>query len=209
VIVATAGVPIGGDTFDARIVRHLVSPMLGLGTNYQSVDKVLPVPQSLYQKLESWHYLSFLKSPENIRIIESVLAQAFQPEKIQRFLEIVKDDLGYHLHRAVQETKVDLSSREEAEFIFKDLSLEIHHRVKRSEFDQWISKDLVEIEKCVNGLLAAAKVVPESVDRVFLTGGSSLVPALRNIFSAKFGEDRLASGEEFTSVARGLALVRK
>jgi hypothetical chaperone protein len=44
------------------------------------------------------------------------------------------------------------------------------------------------------------------VDRVFLTGGSSFVPAVRRIFVNRFGEDRIRGGNEFTSVAHGLAL---
>ena len=47
----------------------------------------------------------------------------------------------------------------------------------------------------------------EAVDRVFLTGGTSLVPAVRRVFTARFGEDRVGSGEAFTSVAHGLALM--
>jgi hypothetical chaperone protein len=41
---------------------------------------------------------------------------------------------------------------------------------------------------------------------VFLTGGSSFVPAVKKIFEARFGEKRIRGGNEFTSVARGLAL---
>jgi hypothetical chaperone protein len=41
---------------------------------------------------------------------------------------------------------------------------------------------------------------------VFLTGGSSFVPAVRRIFIERFGADRIRMGDEFTSVARGLAL---
>jgi molecular chaperone DnaK (HSP70) len=44
------------------------------------------------------------------------------------------------------------------------------------------------------------------VDMVFLTGGSSFVPAVRRIFEMRFGEKRIRGGNEFTSVARGLAL---
>jgi hypothetical chaperone protein len=45
-----------------------------------------------------------------------------------------------------------------------------------------------------------------NVDRVFLTGGSSFVPAVRRIFASRFGEERIRGGNEFTSVAHGLAL---
>jgi hypothetical chaperone protein len=44
------------------------------------------------------------------------------------------------------------------------------------------------------------------VDRVFLTGGTSFVPSVRRIFTNRFGDDRIRSGNEFTSVAYGLAL---
>ena len=206
-IIATGGVPVGGDTFDARIVRHLVSPMLGLNSSYRSVDKVLPVPASLYRKLESWHHLSFLRSRDNLRILQSVRAQATEPQKIARFIEIVEEDLGYHLHRSVQRTKVDLSSREEAEFVFTDTSVDIRRRVSRSDFNEWIAEDLDQIATCVEETLRYAGVSHVGIDRVFLTGGSSFVPALRAAFASKFGDAKLAAGDEFSSVARGLALV--
>jgi len=38
-----------------------------------------------------------------------------------------------------------------------------------------------------------------------MTGGSSLVPSVRALFSRRFGEARLAGGDELTSVASGLA----
>ena len=166
------------------------------------------MPASLYRKLESWHHLSFLRSRENLRILESVRAQALEPEKISRFLEVVSDDLGYHLHRSVQRTKVELSTKSETEFAFADTSLEIRCRVTRRQFEGWIAPDLAGIEDCVQELLARASLTAERIDRVFLTGGSSLVPALRNLFAARFRPEKLASGEEFTSVARGLSLIR-
>ena len=58
----------------------------------------------------------------------------------------------------------------------------------------------------MDGLLARAGVPAGEVDRVFLTGGSSLVPAVRRIFEERFAKERIRSGDEFTSVASGLAL---
>jgi hypothetical chaperone protein len=45
------------------------------------------------------------------------------------------------------------------------------------------------------------------VDRVFLTGGSSLIPCIRRLFEERFGAARLAAGDELTSIAHGLALI--
>ena len=46
-----------------------------------------------------------------------------------------------------------------------------------------------------------------AIDRVFLTGGSSLIPAIRAMFDRRFGAARIATGGELTSIAHGLALV--
>jgi hypothetical chaperone protein len=78
--------------------------------------------------------------------------------------------------------------------------------VTRHEFETWIADELRAIEAAVDSLLKGSGVDPRDVDRVFLTGGSSFVPAVRRIFSSRFGKDKIRGGHEFTSVAYGLAL---
>jgi len=78
--------------------------------------------------------------------------------------------------------------------------------VKRSSFEKWIEPDLEKIRECVDWLLRATSIAPHDVDRVFLTGGSSLVPAVRKFFEDRFDPGRISGGNEFTSVAKGLAL---
>jgi hypothetical chaperone protein len=55
-------------------------------------------------------------------------------------------------------------------------------------------------------LLSKTGIHPNEIDRVFLTGGSSFVPAVRRIFETRFGAPKIRTGDEFTSVARGLAM---
>jgi len=64
----------------------------------------------------------------------------------------------------------------------------------------------MQIESCVETLLKSCGVDARDVDMVFLTGGSSFVPAVRRIFDLRFGPERIRTGNEFTSVAMGLAL---
>ena len=205
-VVATEGVPLAGDAFDARIVRHVVSPMLGEGSFYRSLHKTLPVPASLYRKLERWHHLSFLRSPETMRTLKAIETESLDPEKIAKLIALVESDLGFQLHRAVQQTKLALSREEEAMFIFRHPAVSIERKVTRSEFEEWIAEDLARIEDAVEKLLRAPGASAAAVDRVFLTGGSSLVPAVRRLFERRFGADKISGGDEFTSVAKGLAL---
>ena len=63
------------------------------------------------------------------------------------------------------------------------------------------------IAAAVDAALLDAGLAPGQLDRVFLTGGTSLVPAVRRLFEDRFGADRVVAGGEFVSVAEGLALI--
>jgi hypothetical chaperone protein len=207
-LLGNSGVGLAGDAFDARIVRNLVSPALGRGSSARSMNKVLPaVPNWVYGKLEHWHHLSFLRTSSVLNMLSSSRAEAFEPEKIDALLHLIKEDLGYELHRAVQRVKRDLSEHTEAPFQFSDGVIEIEALVKRAEFEEWIAEDLAQIEGSVDSLIAASGIARADVDMVFLTGGSSFVPAVRRIFESRFGAARIRTGNEFTSVARGLAVI--
>ena len=205
-LLGNAGVGLAGDSFDAKIVRHLVSPALGAGTQLRSGHKLLPVPTWVYANLERWHHLSFLKTRDVMNMLASVRAQAVEPEKLEALLHLIREDLGYHLHQAVQQVKCDLSTRSTAMFHFSDGSIELQALVERDLFEQWIAEELEQIAACVDSLLKHCRLHSKDIDRVFLTGGSSFVPSVRRIFELRFGADRIAAGNEFTSVARGLAL---
>ncbi len=205
-LLGNEGIGIAGDAFDSKIVRQLVSPALGAGTEIRSIDKMLPVPGWVYSKLERWHHLSFLRAKDVMDMLKSVRAQAVEPEKIEALMHLIREDLGYQLHRAVQRVKVDLSDNPVAEFRLADAFIDLAAVVERTSFERWISEELEQIVACVDALLSGCGVSAADVDMVFLTGGSSLVPAVRRIFETRFGAERLRTGNEFTSVARGLAL---
>ena len=205
-IVGNAGVGIAGDAFDARIIRHLVSPALGAGSQLRSLDKILPVPNWVYIKLERWHHLSLLRAKDVLDMLRGVHAQSLEPEKIGALIHFIKEDLGFHLHRAVQKVKCDLSNDPVATFRFSDGFVDLATVVERAAFEEWISEELEQIARCVDSLLSSSGVLPKDVDMVFLTGGSSFVPAVRKIFEMRFGNKKIRGGNEFTSVARGLAL---
>src|SRR5277367_2036731 len=213
-LLGNSGLGLAGDSFDARIVRKLVSPALGSDSFERSYAQASDRPASIipaapawiYANLERWHYLSFLKTRNVAEILKSARARAQEPEKIEALINLIEEDLGYQLHQAVQRLKVELSHRESAEFWFRDGSMDIVAEVTRADFEGWITEELRSIEGCVDKLLASSNVVTRDVDQVFLTGGTSFVPAVRRIFESRFTASRVRTGNEFTSVASGLAL---
>jgi hypothetical chaperone protein len=201
------GVGIAGDAFDGKIVRHKVAPLLGRGSEFESLyGRRLPVPGWIYQHLERWHHVSFLKSPRTMQLLLDLRREATAPERLDALVRLVDQDLGYLLYRAVEKAKRDLSAHGATRLRLEHDALTLDAELTRAEFEVWIEEELAAIAACVERLLARTGVAHTQVDRVFMTGGSSFVPAVRAIFERKFGVDKLRGGEELTSVASGLAL---
>jgi hypothetical chaperone protein len=205
-VIGTSGVPIAGDTFDSRIMMQLVAPKLGLGSNYISLGKQLPVPIWVFSQLSSWHHMFLLKEPKTMAVLREVKTQASEPEKVAALIQIISENLGYALYRAVEETKLQLTDEELAAFKFSLAMVHLEDQLERWRFESWIQEDIQSIAHRVQSLLNQGGVKPADVDSVFLTGGSSFVPVVRRYFSKVFGANKLRSGEELTTVAKGLAL---
>ncbi len=206
-IVGNDGVAVAGDAFDKQIIRQLVAPRLGRDSEYFSPpDKFLPIPSWPYERLERWHYLSFLNTAKNLEMLGRLQKSALIPERLEAFLHLIKGELGYQLHEAVKRTKFELSVHTETVFEFNCEPISITKKVTREAFDKWIEPELQAMAGCVDRLLGKSGVSPADIDHVFLTGGSSFVPAVRQIFIERFGLPKITGGEELTSVATGLAL---
>lgn len=202
-----AGVGVAGDTFDYRIIEHAVSPALGKGTDYRSFDKLLPVPAHYHAAFAQWHKLSLMKSRETLAELNALIRDAVEPGKLEDLLTVIEYDLGYELYRAVSAAKVALSDRDETVLRFHQMGVVIEKRITRSLFERWIGEDVAAIEAALDRALAEAGIAPASIEAVFMTGGTSYVPAVRSLFERRFGAGRLHIGDAFRSVASGLALL--
>jgi hypothetical chaperone protein len=206
-ILGNEGVGIAGDALDARIMQHVVAPRLGAGSTYLSMfGKELAVPIWIYKHLNRWHHLSFLKSKKTMDMLEEIESQAKDPGPLRALLHVLDHDLGYHLYRAVERAKVDLSSQDVARFAFSEPPITIESAVTRTDFETWVAEERAAMEACVDRLLAQSGSKPADVDRVFMTGGTSFVPSVRRIFDERFGREKIRAGGEMISVATGLAL---
>jgi hypothetical chaperone protein len=202
-----AGIGIAGDTFDYRIIDRVISPRLGKGSTYRVFDTDLPVPPDYYSSFARWHRLSLMRTPRTMRDIEAVARKAEYPDRLRALLSLIRDELGYALYRCVSEVKAELSRAETAELHFAHADFAIDETIARDDFEHWIAADIARIASTVEVALADAGLRENEVDHVFLTGGTSLVPAVRDLFVTRFGADRITGGREFVSVAEGLALI--
>ena len=204
---AHTGVGVAGDAFDFRIIDNVVARAFGKGSEFTSWGKVLPVPLSYFQKFSRWNELSVMRHSREFGELQKLERDSLDPKKIRAFLAFLEADAGYAMYRAVSAAKMQLSQADAGTLSLHVAGVDIERTIKRSEFEAWIAPELAEISVCVDRALAQAGLGEAQVDRVFLTGGSSFVPAVREIFASRFGADRIETGDQLVSIAYGLSLI--
>ena len=108
---------------------------------------------------------------------------------------MIEHDLGFELYRVVGDVKAKLSMEDEARFVFDREGIKIDLRVRRKEFESWIAENLEKISGAMDAAIAEAGLDFSGIDAVFLTGGTSFVPAVRALFIERFGEERVHIGD--------------
>ncbi len=202
-----SGVGVAGDAFDFRIIDNVVAPRLGKGGSYRAGAKLLPIPGHQYGQFAQWHQLAMLKSPRVLADLRKLAKDAEDPDAIEDFITVIEMDLGFGLYRAVSAAKTALSAAEQTELVFDMEGVTIRERIARRDFERWIAPELSQIDAALDRVFAVSGLTPAEVDQVFMTGGSSFVPALRSLFESRFGAARLATGDQLQSIASGLALI--
>ena len=205
-IIGTGGVPIAGDRFDAALMDAKVLEHFGRGSTYVAAFNRCPAPDPLFHRLRTWHHLAFLRDRDTRELLHIMERTSDKPAQIAALVDLVEENLGFQLFQEVERTKMALSQQTRATLSFNEARVHLNIPITRGEFEV-ASRGLVErITTCIDDLFARTEVDPREVDAVFLTGGSSFIPAIRDIFVARFGEAKLRSGGELTRVAEGLCL---
>lgn len=202
-----SGIGIAGDRFDYRILDQVVAPKLGKGSTYRSFGKTLAVPGHYYANFARWNQLAVMKTPETLRELRKLIRDADDGQALELFVEVIEEDLGFPLYRAVNATKRLLSEADSAPLTFAGGGLTLDTTVTRAAFEGWIAADVARIAATLDTALAEANCAAGDIDRVFLTGGTSSVPALRRMLADRFGAAKLMRGDRFLSIAHGLALI--
>ena len=201
-VLANAGVRVGGTDFDTALNLAAVMPLLGLGSRL--VEKDLPMPNALYHELAAWPTINFAYAYKNEREIAELVSLACEPEKVARLLSVVRQRLGHRLAFAVEDAKVALSSEEHTAVSLGFLEAGLEIIATRDDFDHAIGARLDRLYRAARDCIAAAGLKHAAIDTIFLTGGSSRVPAVRTAIARAAPSARLAGGSDLLSVSLGL-----
>ncbi|WP_422000412.1 Hsp70 family protein [Reyranella sp.] len=201
-ILATAGTRLGGTDFDTALNLAAVMPLMGLGTRL--VDKDLPVPKAPFHELATWATINFAYTHRNERAIAELVAEAREPDKVRRLLEIVRRRLGHRVALAVEDAKIALSAADATGLALDFVEPGLAITARRSAFEQAVRDRMDRLFETARGCIEAAGVDASAIDTIFLTGGSSRVPAVRAAVARAAPAARLSSGSDLLSVASGL-----
>jgi hypothetical chaperone protein len=204
-VVASAGVYVGGDRFDAAIMKSKLFPSFGHGSTYEAAlgARRMPMPTYVSSRLLSWNEMSLIREKKTRELIDLMLKSSDNKPAIQALHDLVMYNLGFRLYRAIERAKVELSTAQSARIDFDEERIHLHETVTREEFETASAHLIDELEVCTDEVLTR---LPSGlkIDSVFLTGGSSHVPAVQRLFARKFGAERLRTADAFTSVVEGL-----
>ncbi|NNU80444.1 Hsp70 family protein [Halovulum dunhuangense] len=204
---AKGGVGIAGDRFDLRILENVVLPELGSGSVYSSMGRSFTIPRSLYAGLARWETMANFRYSREFRELKKIRRLAQEPWKLDQLIDMAGNDDGYGLYKAVADLKAGLSCAPSAILEYADLSFPDGGRVKRGDFERWIADDISRMDAALVQTLSECDIAPHEIDRVFLTGGTSFVPAVRGIFEKRFDTGIIQTGDELHSISNGLAMI--
>ena len=181
-------VDLGGGTFDVSIIE----------LNYGVVDVVATGGDN------------YLGGDDFDSALAEMLADEFEDE---HGLDLREDHQAWaRLLRAAEEAKIALSSGPFAavnlEFIAEDQGRPLHlvREVARRELEALLAPFLLRIEKWIDRTLTDAKLTHDQITRVLLVGGSTRIPAVRNLVAYKMQQQPHAELNPDDAVALGAAV---
>ena len=208
-VVATHGIGLGGDHIDQLLFRRLLFPLLGQGESWRrrGMDREIQTrfPFEDYEDLLlNWAITYTLNQNKyTTAVMECIEQGGPAAAKFARLRELIKQNLSYLVFQHIKDLKAKLSEETSAVLDIPELDIEL--TLTRDEFENHIAQLLSRFEEALEETLRRADLGVDAIDIVLRTGGSGLIPAVRNILTARFGT-KVVEHDPFTSVATGLAI---
>ena len=201
-ILSSQGARIGGVDFDAALSLSRVMPEFGLGSRLRT--KKLPMPNAIYFELANWATINFVYTPQYAREVRDAIMDAEEPDKLRRLQSLISLRLGHRIATAVEDAKIDLSQESQGKILLDFVEPSLSLGIGRATFDQILEPGLVRIVEGVKSAIRVAGLTSSEVHTVFLTGGSSRIPAIRAAIASAAPNAELRTSSDLLSVGLGL-----
>lgn len=215
-ILGSHGVRLGGTDFDRQISIDHVMPLLGRGSQIRNAfgKETLPAPNRLFNDLATWQMIPFLYAADSRRAARELAKYAVEPQKLNRMVSVLEDELGHDLAFAVERGKIQtngVSGASEEKGADPRIDLRILERglsapLSPDLMQQSLAKMMTQIAESAAETLEAADVAPSRIDRLVMVGGSSLLSSLETGLRQLCPNATVENRNAMTAVADGLAL---
>jgi len=205
-MMATGGIYVGGDSFDSAFMWEKGTPYFGKHTVYEATPgKPLTVPKSLFANICTWDKMNFFNGLRIKKDIEDYYYYSGKDPLFKNLITLIDNNLGYSIFQAIEKTKIELSNHNRSDFFYKKMDININEPISLANYGDIINKDVQRISTYLDDFLLNNTIKPTDIDSLFLTGGTSMVAAVQNLFKTRFPHLKINSGDNFKSVAKGLA----
>ena len=204
-ILATTGTHLGGTDFDRLLNLGCVMPHLGLGHTGPSGREV---PNGVFFDLSTWHLIHHAYSRKSLHHAAELERSYTDHTLHQRLMHVLRERQGHQILAQVEATKISCSeSATSANIdlgcIADGLGATLSSGHMRSMLEQQMDTIVRCAQKCV--AKCASTHGRQSIDVVYLTGGSSALTPLVDALQLAFAGAAMIKGDRFGGVAAGLA----
>jgi hypothetical chaperone protein len=203
-ILANDGVRIGGTDFDRQLSLGVIMPLFGFGSPMKREG--LDVPSSYFHDLATWSSINRMYEPRVIADIRQVRHQASEPDLLDRLVRVVDEQRGHTLAMEVEDAKIALSDKRQAEIPLEWVAPGLHAAITRPDLVSHTKQLAERIAARIKICLTQAQLSADDIDAVFLTGGSVRLAHVRKAITKAVPSARIVDGDTFGAVGKGLTL---
>ena len=138
-----------------------------------------------------------------------ILTDCANPKAFERYVEVIRRNGGHAIAGRIEQAKIDLSVADTVDVDLRDVVNDFTVRATKKQFERAIAGELERLTGAVHATLAASSRSAADITTVFLTGGTSAVPAVKHLLALLLPKARAIEGDLFNSVGFGLALEAK
>jgi hypothetical chaperone protein len=205
-ILGNHGIRVGGTDFDRLLSLAQVMPALGLGSLINRGKN--PMPLHYYHDLATWHRINMLYAGRAQIELKQIRYDADKPELLDRLIRVIDNRAGHSISMAVETAKIELSETLATPIRLADL-IGTDTGATRQILETAVAKPITRIAAAMTEVLAQSGVKATQIGTIFMTGGSSSLPAVQACVALALPGIPIVTGDLLGSVGTGLALDAK
>jgi len=182
-----SGCRVGGNDLDIALAFKHLMPLLGMGGQTEKGIALPILPWWNAVAINDVPAQSDFYSSANGRLLNDLVRDAREGDKVARLVKVWRQRLSYRLVRSAEESKIALSDNLQTEARLPFISDELATAITQEGLETALNQPLTRILEQVQLALASSNETP---DIIYLTGGSARSPLIKKALADALGRGR-------------------